>query len=121
MPYAESSTAHASDTRLIVPNCPKSRYSAGSTGFARLFSALRNVVVGRARFELAVSWSQTRRFTELSYRPPRSQYSNRQRLEPAGVKKRPDRAVSIAVLGLLLRRHLAKRPAGFGNQEDRVV
>jgi hypothetical protein len=27
-------------------------------------------VVGRARFELAVSWSQTRRFTELSYRPP---------------------------------------------------
>ena len=27
------------------------------------------VLVGRARFELAVSWSQTRRFTELSYRP----------------------------------------------------
>jgi hypothetical protein len=27
-------------------------------------------LVGRARFELAVSWSQTRRFTELSYRPP---------------------------------------------------
>ena len=26
-------------------------------------------MVGRARFELAVSWSQTRRFTELSYRP----------------------------------------------------
>ena len=27
-------------------------------------------LVGRARFELAVSWSQTRRFAELSYRPP---------------------------------------------------
>ena len=27
------------------------------------------MMVGRARFELAVSWSQTRRFTELSYRP----------------------------------------------------
>jgi hypothetical protein len=27
------------------------------------------LVVGRARFELAVSWSQTRRFTELSHRP----------------------------------------------------
>ena len=27
-------------------------------------------MVGRARFELAVSWSQTRRFSELSYRPP---------------------------------------------------
>ena len=27
-------------------------------------------MVGRARFELAVSWSQTRRFAELSYRPP---------------------------------------------------
>lgn len=26
-------------------------------------------MVGRARFELAVSWSQTRRFSELSYRP----------------------------------------------------
>src|SRR5258706_235888 len=26
-------------------------------------------LVGRARFELAVSWSQTRRFSELSYRP----------------------------------------------------
>jgi hypothetical protein len=26
-------------------------------------------MVGRARFELAVSWSQTRRFTELSHRP----------------------------------------------------
>src|SRR5258706_9986511 len=39
------------------------------------FSALRNVMVGRARFELAVSWSQTRRFTELSHRP-RAAYSN---------------------------------------------
>jgi hypothetical protein len=29
----------------------------------------QNVLVGRARFELAVSWSQTRRFTELSHRP----------------------------------------------------
>ncbi len=28
------------------------------------------MLVGRARFELAVSWSQTRRFAELSYRPP---------------------------------------------------
>src|ERR1700686_1397630 len=28
-----------------------------------------DVMVGRARFELAVSWSQTRRFTELSHRP----------------------------------------------------
>ncbi len=28
------------------------------------------MLVGRARFELAVSWSQTRRFSELSYRPP---------------------------------------------------
>src|SRR5438876_32118 len=29
----------------------------------------KSAVVGRARFELAVSWSQTRRFSELSYRP----------------------------------------------------
>ena len=29
----------------------------------------RRILVGRARFELAVSWSQTRRFSELSYRP----------------------------------------------------
>src|SRR6266853_1974402 len=29
------------------------------------------MMVGRARFELAVSWSQTRRFTELSHRPRR--------------------------------------------------
>src|ERR1700694_2276395 len=28
-----------------------------------------HTLVGRARFELAVSWSQTRRFAELSYRP----------------------------------------------------
>src|ERR1700680_751209 len=27
-------------------------------------------MVGRAEFELAVSWSQTRLFTELSHRPP---------------------------------------------------
>ena len=55
-------------------------------------------MVGRARFELAVSWSQTRRFTELSYRPRhwrlaplsltlspmgRGKYSNRQALERA--------------------------------------
>src|SRR5450759_4148021 len=30
----------------------------------------KRALVGRARFELAVSWSQTRRFAELSYRPP---------------------------------------------------
>jgi hypothetical protein len=30
---------------------------------------VRQQMVGRARFELAVSWSQTRRFSELSYRP----------------------------------------------------
>src|SRR4029077_263084 len=35
----------------------------------RPVSGLSNGRVGRARFELAVSWSQTRRFTELSYRP----------------------------------------------------
>ncbi len=27
------------------------------------------MLVGRGRFELPVSWSQTRRFTELSHRP----------------------------------------------------
>src|SRR5438067_2152 len=32
-------------------------------------AGIRLRVVGRARFELAVSWSQTRRFSELSYRP----------------------------------------------------
>ena len=44
-------------------------------GFLPLDTAKRaqiadpSVLVGRARFELAVSWSQTRRFAELSYRP----------------------------------------------------
>ena len=38
--------------------------------FATLLICLWSLnLVGRARFELAVSWSQTRRFTELSYRP----------------------------------------------------
>jgi hypothetical protein len=44
-----------------------SRVYAGSN---QVTSATTNAVVGRARFELAVSWSQTRRFAELSYRPP---------------------------------------------------
>ena len=35
------------------------QFHYGLSAPARPFSALRNVMVGRARFELAVSWSQT--------------------------------------------------------------
>src|SRR5260370_14889325 len=93
-------------------------------------------LVGRARFELAVSWSQTRRFAELSYRPPFRDSrpspqpsplaggggnSNRQALERAGGEHRPDRPRPMAVPSLLLRAHLPKRPPRLRNQEDRVV
>ena len=66
-----STTADRHETRVAVfredhaqqPFCAHLRNAINDA------PALRNVLVGRARFELAVSWSQTRRFTELSHRP----------------------------------------------------
>src|SRR5260370_13267993 len=93
-------------------------------------------LVGRARFELAVSWSQTRRFAELSYRPPFRDSrpspqpsplaggggnSNRQALERAGGEHRSDRPRPMAVSRLLLPAHLPEGPARLRNQEHGVV
>src|SRR5712691_10611515 len=93
-------------------------------------------MVGRARFELAVSWSQTRRFTELSYRPRnermtplslalspmgRGDNSNRQSLERARRQHRPNRPGSMAVLRLFFWSHLPERPPRLRDQEHWVV
>src|ERR1700680_2188254 len=70
----------------------------------RPFSTLKNVMVGRARFELAVSWSQTRRFTDMSCvrAKLRETDSNRHAIERAGFKERPHGASPMTVEPFLL-------------------
>src|SRR6266851_4867300 len=119
-----------------VPIPRPTRSQTAETRSKSTVSGSQNVMVGRARFELAVSWSQTRRFTELSYRPRngrmtplsltlspmgRGEYSNRQLLERARREHRPDRPGSVAVLGLLFWSHLPERPPRLRDQEHRVV
>src|SRR5260370_28466037 len=76
--------------------------------------------VGRGRFELPVSWSQTRRFTELSDRPSESD-STRQALQRARLQHGAHGARPMTVQALLLRRHLAKRLPGSGHEKNGVV
>src|SRR5712692_5345447 len=119
-----------------VPIPRPTRSQTPETRSKSTVSGSQNVMVGRARFELAVSWSQTRRFTELSYRPRngrmtplsltlspvgRGEYSNRQLLERARREHRPDRPGSVAVLGLLFWIHLPERPPRLRDQEHRVI
>src|SRR5260370_23978442 len=52
-------------------------------------------LVGRGRFELPVSWSQTRRFTELSHRPSEVIQPDRRSSAPDSSMARTARARSL--------------------------
>jgi hypothetical protein len=72
------------DTLTNVPRQEYLTLERNSAGPGEVqIAAFKSERVGRARFELAVSWSQTRRFSELSYRPRAS-------IEPDTSRSAPD-------------------------------